>query len=219
MREVFTKNAFTRGYTGSRGTKVTPGWREGTYDVEYNNSADAGGGTGSLTVAAGIIGATSIGLVIMSIAYLQLVHYLLLGGIVALTVAIMVNKKLSRSFKTDCVLLTLLAILVLLINNYAAGLLLDQSLSAQSRASNAVFLLFFGGAFLTLVSTLLVADVSEILGVCWFLSLAWAVLASCGYFIGLGDWNLGWLSFIVIGIYGIKLFREYNTAMRKIRNR
>ena len=41
MREVFTKNAFTRGYTGSRGTKVTPGWREGTYDVEYNNSADA----------------------------------------------------------------------------------------------------------------------------------------------------------------------------------
>ena len=146
-------------------------------------------------------------------------HYLLLGCIIALTVAIMVDKKLSKSFKTDCILLALLAILVLLINNYAAGLLLDQSLSAQSRASNAVFLLFFGGAFLTLVSTLMVADVSGILGVCWFLSLAWAVLASCGYFIGMGDWNLGWLSFIVIGIYGIKLLKEYNTAKNKIRGR
>ena len=217
MREVFTKNTFSGEYTGNRGATITPGWRKDTYYIEHKSTSDNPlSEAAALTLAGGIIGGTAICLVLMSLTYLRPLHFLALGAAVALAAATLADKKTTKNFKADCVLFLLLSILIMLINNYTAKLMADVSLAQTTRASYAVFLLFFGGAFLTLVSTVIVASFSDVLSVFWLLSLAWTVLASCAYYIGLTVSNRGWLSLIAAGTYGVKLLLDYFTAKSKL---
>jgi hypothetical protein len=214
MREVFTRNTFTPGYTGNHGTKITPGFEKGTYNVERGNS---GGGSGigdslSAVLVLCVAGALGLGLVILGFQYLSAFGWFALAILLVATITLLCNKRLTGAFKLDCVMTLVLCIVLILVNTYVKGMLAKYPAGSTGRASNGVFIVVFGGAFLTLGSTIGLESIDVSSAWVWFVTLAWTTIVSSGHVITMNDGSASWWAFLVVAVYAVKLLIEYCKA-------